>query len=193
MQLKKLYVLTVTIGLIFPPVSSAEGGLFALVDAIAKIYGINLDLKDLNQLQVDRMTTLNAALSGVHDYGRSSYNANDYTWGDSANTWQSILSLSGNGRGEGELAESIAQIAKEFPIAPDGLHSPNQIENQYYNLEAQEALASRSSADLAYKHAIRAEQTMSHLHTLIDKAVDNKSAVDLNNRLVAENTANNIE
>lgn len=190
-----LKILMMFIALTLPFSSYAKSDDFDfsdLLDAITKIYGVNLDMKDLNGEQLDKLNELSEALKGTHTYGNNYYNVADHDWGSNATDWQSILSMTRHGHGDGELGDVISTLSRDFPME-NSLNSPNDIENKYYELSAQDALASRSSSEVAYKQAVRAEKTMNTLHDLIDKTPDSKSAEDLNNRFAAESTMSSIQ
>lgn len=186
----KRFCSTLLIFSLIAPISAHAVGWRMLFDALMNMYGVNLDMKNQNAESLDAINALNDSLKGTHQYGSRYLDNDSYNWG--ANSWQEILSMSRSGIGRGQLADATARLAREFPI--DGsLNSPNQIENDYYDLQARTALASRSTSEVAYKQAVREEKTMHDLNGLIDKTPDAKSAADLNNRLVAENAMTNVQ
>ncbi len=188
-MLKRFFTFAVGSILLFP-INAEAIGWQMLFDAVMKTYGVNLEMRDQNAESLDAIRDLNNNLSGTHSYGGRNYDADSYNWG--ANNWQEILSMSRMGSGHGELAETTMRLAKDFPI--DGsLHSPNKIENDYYDLQARTALASRSTSEVAYQQAVREEKTMHNLHRMIDTTPDSKSAADLNNRLTTEDAMNSIQ
>lgn len=190
-MIKRILIFLIIFNITFPITSNAIGWK-ALFDAMTKIYGINLDMKNLDADQLSKLNDLADSLKGTHDYGGQYYNANDYGWGNGTSDWQSILSMARSGGGDGELGSAISQLSRQFPIS-GGLNSGNDVENTYYDLQARDALASRSSSELAYKRSVEAERTMKNLHDLIDKTKDSKSAQDLNNRFASESAMNNIQ
>lgn len=163
-----------------------------LLNAILKMYDIDLETKEINEKQLDSLKDLNKALAGRHGYGNQSYDSNAYAWGNGSDSWQEVLALSKKGGGNGQLGESILSLAKQYPIK-DSFNSPNQTEKDYYRLQAQTSLASRSAAEVSYQQAVKQEKTMRALHDLIDKTEDEKSASDLNNRLSSEQAMTSLQ
>lgn len=177
------------------PVSSYANWIDTLKDisrAIIKLYGVNVEMKDIDRNQLDQLKGINNSLLGKHNYGSRDYDDDAYSWGMSANSWQQILALSRNGGGNGQLGDTILSLAKEYPIQDD-FNSPNTTESDYYRLQAQTSLASRSAAELSYKQAVEQEKRMRTLHDLIDQVEDEKSASDLNNRLSSEQAMTSLQ
>lgn len=163
------------------------------IDGIAKSQlDETIKIKKSNEFQLDEMKRIAGGLIGTHQYGSQYYDPEQLSWGEGSSNWQSVLALSHTGGGSGALGSAMKQLGRDFPINHD-LNSPNETENKYYQLQAQTALASRASAQTAFDQLNNEDQTMKQLHNLIDTTKDNKSAVDLNNRLVAENTMVNIQ
>jgi hypothetical protein len=169
---------------IYPSLAFADFDPSDIIKIVGKIYGVNLDIKNLNDLQVNRLDSVVKGLTGTHSYGSMIFDQNQYDWGSGANSWQDILAMSLNGSGSGQLGSVIQRLSKEYPI--EALHSQNKTENEYYLLQAQTTLASRSSSQLAFDQVAKEEQVMKALQAAIDKSQDSKSAADLNNRLIAE-------
>lgn len=160
--------------------------------AVLKMYDIDLETNDLSKKQLHQLENLNDSLSGKHGYGNKNYNDNAYAWGGGTNSWQEILALSKRGGGNGQLGETMLSLAKEYPIK-NSFESPNQTEKDYYRLQAQTSLASRSAAEVSYQQAVKQEKTMRSLHDLIDKTENEKSASDLNNRLASEQAMTSLQ
>jgi hypothetical protein len=174
--------------------------------ATLKVYGVNLEMKGINQSQLDEtrdikkisqsqlneVQKISGGLTGTHQYGSQFYDPNKLFWGKGGNDWQSILALTHAGGGEGTLGSAIRQLSSQFPIR-GSLGSSNDTENEYYRLQAQTSLASRASAQTAFDQMKNQDDTMKQLHNMIDKTPDNKSSVDLNNRLSEENISVNMQ
>lgn len=190
LRMKKLLALIAASLLCFSPITHAS--LRDILQAIVKLYGVNLEMKDLNQDQLKSLNNLTKTQSGTHSYGLDQYDANRYAWGKGTDDWQQMLSLSRGGGGQGEVGHTVNRLGNEFPIVKN-LESPNPIANDYYVLQAQTALAARASSEVAYKQAVRQETTMKQLHQKIDQTPDSKSAQDLSNRLSAENAMNSVQ
>jgi hypothetical protein len=163
-----------------------------LFNAVLKMYDLDLETNDLSKKQLDQLENLNGALTGKHGYGNKNYDDSAYAWGSGSNSWQDILALSKRGGGNGQLGEVMLSLAKEYPIK-NSFESPNQTEKDYYRLQAQTSLASRSAAEVSYQQAVKQEKTMRSLHDLIDKTEDEKSASDLNNRLSSEQAMTSLQ
>jgi hypothetical protein len=203
--MKKIITTILIIAFLIPYVSYAdEGWAILLLTMIRRMYQLDLDLKNMgqeelnemrgiktiNQSQLNETKRISSSLIGTHQYGSQYYNAQQFSWG--ANNWQSILSQANAGSGEGALGSLIQKLSADFPINHT-FESANDIENKYYLMQAQTALATRASAEVAFDQMNNEDQTIKLLHGLIDHTPDNKSAVDLNNRLLAENTRVNIQ
>jgi len=177
------------------PISSYANWIDTLKDisrAIMKMYNVNVDMKNLDQNQLDQLKDINSGLTGKHNYGSRDYDENAYSWGNSTNSWREIMALSRDGGGNGQLGETIIALAKDYPIQSD-FESPNKTETDYYRMQAQSSLASRSAAELSYKQAVEQEKRMRTLHDLIDQVEDEKSASDLNNRLSSETAMTSLQ
>lgn len=174
------------------PVTSHASIWKSLLKAAWDTYGVNLDIKNFSIDQLDQLKSLNGSLTGTHSYGSRYYDDKIYDWGSHTDSWQHVLSLARNGGGSGELGETIISLAKEFPMT-GSLNSKNQVENDYYKLQAQTALSSRSASEVAYQQAIREEKNMKKLHHMIDYAADEKSAADLNNRFSSEQAFTSVQ
>lgn len=169
-----------------------------IIHILSKMYGLNVDIKNLDQnlfdVNKDQLTQLNAInqdLTGTHRYGSMNYNSHQYSWGDGSDNWQSLLSLYKTGGG-GELATMAGKLSKDFPIA-DNLDTTNPTENEYYRLQAQTTLASRASSQLAFNQVSQESKVVETLHDEIDQTKDNKSSVDLNNRMLSEQNRMSIQ
>lgn len=188
---KKFFaLLMIVIGL--APNIAAANWLKDIFDISTKIYGVNLDANYISQSQLDQISKITAGLTGTHDFGSQSYDANRFSWGQGTNDWQAILAMANNGGANGQLGSILKQLSGQYPISPS-LGSSSNLQNQYYLMQAQTALASRAGAQLAFKQINQEADTMQYLHSKIDTTQDNKSAVDLNNRLAAENAMVNIQ
>jgi hypothetical protein len=155
-------------------------------DQLNKLKDINDHLDTLRRLNIQ----LNNSLIGKHNYGSQNYDVNRFNWGKE-NNWQSILALVNNGGGNNDLGSYVRRASNQFPIR-DSLGS-NDVQNEYYRMQAQTTIASRASSQLAFDQLNSEYDTMQQLHKLIDATNDNKSAVDLNNRLVTENAMINLQ
>jgi hypothetical protein len=169
-----------------------------IVDSLTKIYGVNLDLKQLDQnildMNKDQLSDINAVmegLTGTHSYGEMEYDPNQFNWGSRSGKWQDVLSLY-QSESHDPLAQVSDHLEKQFPIS-NNLNQGNPTENAYYLLQAQTTLASRSSSQLAFDQVSKETEIIEHLHHQIDKAKDTKSSTDLNNRLVSEQNAMSIQ
>lgn len=187
----KVKVITLII-ILSIPMSSFAFDLDDLFNAVLKMYDIDLETKDLNEKQLDKLKDLSSSLAGKHGYGNHNYDNGAYAWGNGSNSWQDILALSRKGGGDGRLGETILSLAKQYPIK-NSFESPNQTEKDYYRLQAQTSLASRSAAEVSYQQAVQQEKSMRALHDLIDKTEDEKSASDLNNRLSSEQAMTSLQ
>src|SRR6478672_4298908 len=98
----------------FLPLTAQANWMKDIFSAAMKIYGVNLELKNLDQSQVDalnnikdlnksqltEMQKITNGLTGTHQYGNEAYEANQLGWGKSAKDWQSLLALAEVGKGE---------------------------------------------------------------------------------------------
>ena len=176
----------------FMPGSASANWLKDLFDMATKIYNVNVDANNISQDQLQQMAKITAGLTGTHDFGSQSYDANRFAWGQGTDDWQSILTMANQGGGNGPLGGIIKSMRYDYPIA-ESLGSSNEKQNQYYLMQAQTALASRAGAQLVFAQINQEAKTLQYLHSKIDTTADNKSAVDLNNRFAAENTMVNIQ
>ena len=194
--MKKILRLLITI-LLLASSNLYAIGLWDIFNVMTKIQGIDLDMKNISQdtfnINKDQLSQLNLitnGLTGTHSYGSMNYDKNQFDWGKGSDNWQDMLSLYKTGGGS--LAQVSGNLEKEFPIA-DNLGSSSQTENEYYRLQAQTTLASRSSSQLAFEQVSKESKVIEDLHNEIDKSKDNKSSVDLNNRLVSEQNNMSIQ
>lgn len=190
-MIKKFLAASLLLTLMIPTTASAEIDWGDIFNMIAGMYGVSLDTNKIDKDQLDKLKDINNSLTGTHNYGNKNYDKNTYVWGNGTDDWQQVLAMSRNG-GSGELGSTISELSKQFPMT-GSLKSRNPVENDYYDLQARTALASRSSAEVAYKQAVKEEKTMRNLHDMIDHAEDQKSAADLNNRFAAENAMTNVQ
>lgn len=189
--MKKLSISIFCIALFIPTYSLALD-LSSIIQIIANLYGVNLDIKNLDDLSLEKLDELKDGLTGTHNYGNNNYDPNIFVWGDNTDNWQSIINLTSTQRAEGDLGRMINDLVKQFPIAKSEV-STNDLENQYYLIQAQTTLAARASSQVAFKQINNEARTMHKLHQLIDQTKDNKSAVDLSNRLASEQANINIQ
>ncbi len=157
-----------------------------------KIYGIEVDVRNLNQQQLNEMGKITAGLTGTHTYGSQYYDPNQLSWGQGTNDWQAMLAMARAGGGSGQVGNAMSQLTTQFPMTP-ALGSSNETENQYYLLQAQTTLASRAASQVAFTQMNQETDTVQHLNRMIDATPDSKSTADLNNRLAAENAMVNIQ
>jgi hypothetical protein len=172
--------------------------LWDIVNKLGELNGINLDIKklqteglDINKKSLTQLSDITQGLTGTHQYGALNYDGDQFTWGNNAASWQRLLSLYKAGDA-GEYAQLAQKLSQEFPIMDD-INKDNVRENQYYRLQAQTTLASRTSSQLAFDQISKESRVMESLHHEIDRTKDNKSAVDLNNRLLLEGSTINIQ
>jgi hypothetical protein len=156
-----------------------------IITVLSKIAGADLSMEQSNLSELSELQAMNRGLLGTHSYGSLYYDSHAYNWGSGTETWQALLSLYKNGLGEGRLFHVMQTLENQFPINTH-FSSPNSIENDYYRLQAQTTLASRSSSQLAFDQVAKEAGTLEQLQTEIDRAKDSKSAMDLNNRLSLE-------
>jgi type IV secretion system protein VirB5 len=135
---------------------------------------------------------LDKGLLGTHGYGGKFYDSSSYDWGSQADDWQTILAMSKNRNGSGSFADMVGQVTKRLPMQSN-LGSNNPLENDYYDLQASTAIATRSGSELAFNQAAKNEKNIRQLHREIDQTQDAKSAADLNNRLSSENAMLNVQ
>jgi len=184
-------IITLFCLLFFSTASYASFNFGRMLHIISNIYGVNLHLEDLNNKQYAELMNVASGLTGTHNYGSLFDNSDQFDWGDNTDNWQDILALYQNGSG-GELGAVSRDLARQFPIS-DKLGSSNPTEDAYYRLQAETSLASRSSSQLAFKQISKEAKVVDHLQNEIDRAKDNKSAVDLNNRLISEQNKLSIQ
>lgn len=189
MQIKKIMLFVV---LMMLPLSASAEWLEDIFKAALKIYGINVEMKDLDRNQLTQLNNINDSLTGTHNYGSQYYNANQFGWGQDSSNWQLLLAQAARGGGNGEVGHAMNQLSPQFPIR-SSLGSSNETQNEYYRLQAQTTLASRATSQTAFEQLNREADTLQNLHNLIDRAPDSKSAADINNRLAAENALINIQ
>lgn len=158
-----------------------------MVTILSKIAGADFSIEKANLGELAELQAMSKGLIGTHSYGSLYYDNNAYNWGNGADTWQGLLSLYQQGARDSRLSTIMQLVANQFPINTH-LNSPNEIENQYYRLQAQTTLASRSSSQLVFDQVVREAKTLTELQAEIDRAKDSKSAMDLNNRLSLEHT-----
>jgi hypothetical protein len=158
-----------------------------IVTVLSKIAGTNFSIEKANLSELAELQAMSRGLVGTHSYGSLYYDNNAYNWGNGTDTWQELLSLYQNGARDSRLFTIMQLVANQFPIN-NHFEGPNEIENQYYRLQAQTTLASRSSSQLAFDQVAREARTLVELQAEIDRAKDSKSAMDLNNRLSLEHT-----
>jgi hypothetical protein len=155
------------------------------------IEGVDKNILDNNKKQLTDLDSIISGLTGTHSYGGMNYDSSQFNWGNGSDSWQSLLSLYKTGGG-GDLARLAGNLGNEYPIS-DNLGSSSNTENEYYRLQAQTTLASRASSQLAFDQVSKESKVISTLHDQIDQAKDNKSSVDLNNRLVSEQNQMSIQ
>lgn len=194
--MNRRYIASLLIGLMMtvialPVYADPDGDLIltAILGKDALIYEQALmQVKSL----VDIHDGLQKGLLGTHTYGGQFYDSSAYDWGDQADDWQKILAMSKNRNGSGNLSSVIGRVANQFPVQSQ-LGSTNSIENEYYDLQASTAIATRSGSELAFNQAVKNEKNIRQLHREIDQAPDAKSAADLNNRLASENAMLSVQ
>jgi hypothetical protein len=189
-RMKRLFLLSSAVMLLIPSVTLAFD-ISDLWDILEKSYERQVGIDTTTKDELVQLKALLAGLTGTHQYGSFNNDSSQFSWGTKTGDWQSILALYKNGDG-GELSRLESTFSKQFPIK-DSLGSSNDIENQYYLLQAQTALATRSSSQLAFQQISNESQVIDDLQKQIDKAQDNKSAVDINNRLLAEQNKLSIQ
>tara|TARA_R110000868_G_scaffold207266_3_gene456242 strand:+ start:3309 stop:3989 length:681 start_codon:yes stop_codon:yes gene_type:complete len=193
MNILKRVIVVATITTIFTfPVTAEASGWILLLQQFIKMYNLDLHTDKINTDQLGKLNDLKKSLTGTHRYGGRNYDRYAYAWGDRTGDWQQILSLSRSGNSNGEVASRMVELAKEFPIR-NSLNSTNNVENDYYTLQAQTALSSRSTSEVAYRQAVREEKTLRELHDMIDSAADEKSASDLSNRVATEHAMTSVQ
>jgi len=138
-------------------------------------------VRDMTSEGNNKLGSILGGLTGQHHYASDFEFSN---WGNDATNWESVLALADN-HSNSELGQEISRLSHDFPI--EHLNSNNDIENQYYRLQAQTTLASRAAAELSYRQASQSAAKMQQLKNQIDSTPDAKSAADLNNRLALEN------
>ncbi len=163
---------------------------------LGKILGENVLISEQALKQVKSLSSIHEGLEkgllGTHTYGGKFYDSLAYDWGGQADDWQKILSMSKNRNGSGNLSSVIGRVANQFPVQSQ-LGSTNSLENEYYDLQASTAIATRSGSELAFNQAVKNEKNIRQLHREIDQAPDAKSAADLNNRLASENAMLSVQ
>lgn len=191
-------VLATLAGLLSIPAYAEVDGM-VLIPIIKKILSENSKIKKINDLmsktglnQLDSLKSIQSGLLGTHEYGGRLYDSSAYDWGDQADDWQKILVMSKNRNGSGNLSSVIGRVANQFPVQSQ-LGSTNSLENEYYDLQASTAIATRSGSELAFNQAVKNEKNIRQLHREIDQAPDAKSAADLNNRLASENAMLSVQ
>jgi len=183
-----LYISIIVINLFSTKAISFE--IMDIVNMVAQMYGINVDIFDNGVDQLSQLQALEKNLSGTFKLGNQYYSSERYAWGNQSDSWQSIIAMSKNGTGNGQLGKTILSIAKDFSI--DSVNSPNSIENEYYKLQAATALSSRSASEVTFEQAVKEEKTLK-LHSLIDTITTQKEATDFNNRIASEQAITSVQ
>jgi len=184
-----LYISIIVINLFSTKAISFE--IMDIVNMVAQMYGINVDIFDNGVDQLSQLQALEKNLSGTFKLGNQYYSSERYAWGNQSDSWQSIIAMSKNGTGNGQLGKTILSIAKDFSI--DSVNSPNSIENEYYKLQAATALSSRSASEVTFEQAVKEEKTLKKLHSLIDTITTQKEATDFNNRIASEQAITSVQ
>ena len=202
--MRKIIILSL---ILFSPLSHANW--FAdIVNRIEQTNGINtgilksqnqsLDVqKDIRDMQGEilnsqkdiqgLMKQVNDSLKGNNGYGKM--DSHDYaTYGNNAKSWTSVLDMSKNGYGDGELGQNIRNAANQFPVEESrfnkGVSNPTQ--QKYYVLQAQTALATRAVSQLDYDKIQDQITYQQMLLKKIDETDNLKDATDLSNRIQVE-------
>lgn len=143
------------------------------------------DTTDLIKLDIDQ---LNALLSEASQWGTWRF-TDSHSWGETAAQWQRVLDLAQR-RGDGSpLGRTLQPLAKEFPIETQVYNqtNPSSLDQRYYALQAETALAARAASELSYNKIQEQINYAKQLKDQINTTTSLKQAVDLQSRLIIEN------
>lgn len=169
----------------------------ALNEINSGISGVDKDLskvvgKDIKDMDAD----ITKLMTGQYGLGDKDFSKTQQavSWGDSANNWNSVLSIAQTGGDSSDYGKVVQQLANQFPIQTNGLTgNPSQIQQSFYATQAQTALAQRAASQLDYNKIEQQIQNQQELQQQIDSTTDLKAATDLQNRLQVEGNLINLE
>lgn len=191
--MKKIILLLVMTFLMAPVSSFADPfDAAVIVEVLNEIFSVNKEISNYSEQIKNFNADIVSGLTGLHNYGANYYDPNLFLWGNKLTNWQDVIDAAKNGHADGEMGNAIRDLAKQFPVAKDNL-GDNDLQNNYYLLQAQTNLAARASSQVTFEKLNKEAETLKQLHQLIDQAQDNKSAVDLSNRLATEQSNISIQ
>lgn len=135
------------------------------------------------------------AMTGTNKWGTQNF-TDFQTWGSGADNWQNVLNMAQSGGNSSLLGQEMQQIANQFPINTSLYNSinPNTTDQNFYALQSQTALAARAASQLGFdKIQDHLNYINNNLRTQIGTTADLKTSVDLQSRILVENTLVQLE
>jgi len=187
--IKMWRLIIICLGLGTPVISHAVDWWFV----ISAINGMNHALSGkIGNMDTDLQAVINhqtEQLTGHFGFGSLHYDQNLMNWGQGSDTWSSVVNLYHSGNGG--LGQTMASMVGDFPVLsqPQASFNPYMAtrEKDYITLSSKTTLATRASSQLAFDKINQEMQVIHSLNQQIDSAPNAKAALDLNNRLTAEN------
>lgn len=203
-------VLKISISIICIGMASATyANWFAdIVDRIEKTNAINTNILQGQMAELNIQQDILASQKGIEKLmqqvdgnlrghsGWGTYQFHDYqSYGDGARDWAGVMHMAENGRGKGELGETLQNISTQFPanqaVFNQGITGTSN--QKYYAVKTRTILAARAASELDYNKVQDQIAYQQMLQQQIEKTADLKAAVDLSNRIQVEGNLIGLE
>lgn len=172
---------------IFNQIEKTNGIASNILDEEKENLGVQENIEDL-------MNQVHQSVTGHSGWGN--YQLHDFqSYGSNANDWMSVMNLSKQGGGRGDLAEMIRHLSNQFPINQNDFNKSvnDPVSQHYYALKSQTVLATRAASQLDYDKIQQQISFQNMLRQQIENTKDLKSAVDLSSRIQVEGNLINLE
>lgn len=132
---------------------------------------------------------------GNYNMGNSGFDPNMQSWGNDTQDWNGVLNVAQNSGSSSDYGQMVKQLSGQYPINTDIIKqtNPNVMDQSFYQLKAQTALAGRAASELDYNNIQKQINYQQSLQQKIDTTTDIKAAMDLQNRLQVEGNLINLE
>ncbi|MBV9575902.1 MAG: hypothetical protein JO149_04705 [Gammaproteobacteria bacterium] len=164
-----------------------EGLQGGILDKQGQMLDVERNMLNSQQDIDSLMHDVNRNITGNSGWGN--YRFHDYqSYGGGANDWSAVMQMAENGRGDGELGQTMGGLSNQFPANKNIFNDSDHDEQaqKYYALQTQTILAVRSASHLDYNKIQDQIQYQQMLQQQIEMTKDLKAAVDLNNRIQVE-------
>lgn len=134
-------------------------------------------------------------MTGSYNMGNLNFDKDLQSWGTDTTDWNSVLNVAQSGGSSSDYGKMVQQLATDYPIDTDIINkvNPNKSDQSFYELKAKTALAARAASELDYNNLQKQITYQQNLQQQIDTTLNEKAAIDLQNRLQVENNLINLE